>query len=112
MLYNRDSFRLVTLGIYQRLKAFFSKSADPRSVSEKKRSLYDVSSRGEAAPHTDFVSKTDVRRMFREFSRVKIDIRNFDDYFLLKGKIKIRRQTVLNSLGRIWGLDLYITAIK
>ena len=35
---------------------------------------------GEAAPHTDFVSRPEVRACSATFAHVRIDVRNFDDY--------------------------------
>lgn len=112
MLYNRDSFRRIALGLYRRLKDLWGKGMDFEQFSAKQRRLCDSSSQGEGAPHTDFVTRQEVRRLFRAFSDVRIHDRNFDDYFLFRKRIKIRRRTFMNTLGRRWGLDLYITAEK
>ena len=46
------------------------------------------------------------------FSRVKVDKRNFDSYVLIPRLLALRREWLLDNLGRIVGLDLYITAEK
>ncbi|HET8670251.1 MAG TPA: hypothetical protein VFM05_06355, partial [Candidatus Saccharimonadales bacterium] len=73
---------------------------------------YDTNVQGDAAPHTDYVSIIEVRRLFKSFSMVKVDIQNFDTYALFKGKVVIPREKLLNNIGRILGLDFYITAVK
>jgi SAM-dependent methyltransferase len=104
MLYNRHSLRQVA----QRLRAGLRR---PRGGLERRlRSLYDTNTEGEAAPHTDFVSRREARRLFREFARVRIDTRNFDAYSF--GRLRLPRQRLLGNLGRFVGLDLYIVADK
>jgi hypothetical protein len=71
------------------------------------RKLYDAHESGEPAPHTDFVSKAEARRLLRDFARVKIDVQNFDGF-----RWGIRREWFLSNLARVVGLDLYITADK
>ena len=69
--------------------------------------MYDADQEGHAAPHTDFVSKADVRRLFADFERVEIDVQNFDDY-----PFGLKRERFLGNLARVVGLDLYIVADK
>jgi ubiquinone/menaquinone biosynthesis C-methylase UbiE len=111
MLYNKHSFRLLVQVPLMRVLGIFSNMKRYKSINEKIRSLYDTSEDGSAAPHTDFVSAREVRRLFKRFSRVKIDIRNFDNYSI-GGKFLLKREWVLNNLARFLGLDLYIMAIK
>lgn len=111
MAYNKHSFRLLVQVPLMRVLGIFSNMKRYKDINEKIRSLYDTSQDGSAAPHTDFVSPLEVRRIFRRFSRVKIDIRNFDNYSI-GGKFLLKREWVLNNLARFLGLDLYITAIK
>ena len=61
---------------------------------------------GTAAPHVDYSSKGDVRRMFGGFQSVDIDVRNFDNTRF------IPRERLLGNVDRLLGLDLYITARK
>lgn len=70
---------------------------------------YDADSSGNAAPHTDFVSRRDVRRLFAGFRSTKIETRNFDA--IRRWRILIPRHRLLGTpLERWLGLDLYIVA--
>jgi SAM-dependent methyltransferase len=102
MLYNRSSFRRIALGLRNRLKGMSGREAEAAF-----RAMYDSNSGGEAAPHTDFVSRREVRELFRRFARVRIDSQNFDSY-----RYGIKREWFLGNLARVVGLDLYITADK
>jgi SAM-dependent methyltransferase len=111
MLYNRNSFRQfkqVTLPRWrERLKG-----RHKETEAEKIRALYDTSSTGTVAPHTDYVTPREVRRLFADFSRVQIDIQNFDAFYLPYRIMFVPREKCLNNIGRVLGLDLYITATK
>jgi ubiquinone/menaquinone biosynthesis C-methylase UbiE len=91
MLYNRHSFRLVL----QRLR---------RRTPEELRGAYDSNAAGEAAPHTDYVTRRQARALFGSFARVRIDARNFDNLPY------IPRRVLLGNVDRLLGLDLYIVA--
>ena len=99
MLYNRYSARqlqrVVIPGLLRRGQA-------PSTV----RGMYDTNAAGDAAPHTDYVSRRDVRRLFSDFSDVEIDARNFDPLPY------VPRRRLLGNVDRLLGLDLYITARK
>jgi glutaredoxin-related protein len=79
--------------------------------SEWIRSLYDTDSTGQAAPHTEYVSRRDVQRLFRRFTTLKVQARNFED-IIFRNRVIVPRSLLLNNLGRILGLDLYIVAKK
>ncbi len=101
MLYNRHSLRRARYAAVRALRGSRGVSLD-----DELRGVYDANDLG-AAPHTDFVSRGEVRRLFRDFARVEIDVQNFDGYaFVLK------REWFLNNLARVIGLDLYIVADK
>lgn len=102
MLYNRHSLRRTAYTARNRLRGM-----SKRESEDAFRKMYDADSAGEAAPHTDFVSRSDVRRLFARFSRVKIDVQNFDGF-----RFGIKREWFLNNVARVVGLDLYITADK
>jgi SAM-dependent methyltransferase len=74
---------------------------------ERMRAMYDADLEGVPAPHTDFVSKRDVKSLFRAFRRVRIDVQNFDDL-----PFGVRREWLLGNVARVLGLDLYIVADK
>jgi SAM-dependent methyltransferase len=112
MLYNRHSFRqlaqLRTRYVWEMLT-----DRRRRSFGEAVRARYDSNAAGDAAPHTDFVSRSDVRRhLFKRFSSVRIDVQNFDGYVLFRGRIVIPREKLLGNVARILGTDLYIVATK
>ena len=91
MLYNRHSFRL----LMQRIRG---------RTPEQLRGAYDSNAAGEAAPHTDYVTRRQVRELFADFARVRIDARNFDNLPY------IPRRRLLGNVDRVLGLDLYIVA--
>jgi SAM-dependent methyltransferase len=100
MLYNRHSLRRLRYAAGRTLRGRSGQSLD-----DELRGVYDAHDSGEAAPHTDFVSRAEVRRLFRDFARVEIDVQNFDGYALV-----LKREWFLGNLARVIGLDLYITA--
>ena len=80
--------------------------------AERVRALYDTNKQGEAAPHTDYISRSAVKRLFKNFAKVQIDQQNIDTYILFKGKVVLVGEKFLRDLGRVVGLDLYVTATK
>lgn len=112
MLYHRHSFRQLMDVPWVRIKYHLSSRSTHKNMREQVRALYDTNAKGEAAPHTDYVSRAQVRQLFKRFSRLQVDVQNFDPYSFWKGKIVIRREWLLNNLARVLGLDLYIVATK
>jgi SAM-dependent methyltransferase len=102
MLYYRYSLRRLAYGLLHRLR-----SGQGRSFDDEMRELYDAHAAGPGAPHTDFVSRGEVKRLFTQFSRVRIDVQNFDGF-----RFGIKRGWFLSNLARVAGLDLYIVADK
>jgi SAM-dependent methyltransferase len=112
MLYNRHSFRQTVFVRLMRIRDSL-RSRDKRDdLDMRVRALYDSVSTGEAAPFTEFVSRVEVKSLFRAFSHIHIDIQNFDDYIFAGGLISIQRKWFLSNLARLLGLDLYITVSK
>jgi SAM-dependent methyltransferase len=103
MLYNRHSLRLLT----QSARARISRRRDR---DEWLRGRYDANTAGDAAPHVEYVSRRQVREMFRDFDRVDIDVQNFDG--LRYGRVGVPRELFLNNIARVLGVDLYIVADK
>ena len=101
MLYNRYSWRQVMM----RVAAWWRPSSDE---AERLRAAYDANAKGESAPHTEYVSRRDIRQLLHRFHKIRIESRNMDP--MLKGRIS--RDALLNNLGRLVGLDLYIFATK
>jgi ubiquinone/menaquinone biosynthesis C-methylase UbiE len=100
MLYNRHSLRRIAYGARGLLRR-------EQDLDDEMRGLYDAHDSGEPAPHTDFVSKAEVRRLFQDFERVRIDVQNFDGY-----RFGLKREWFLSNVARVVGLDLYIVADK
>jgi SAM-dependent methyltransferase len=112
MLYNRYSFRALVSARLKYVKNLLTARCGRPGMQEFRRPVYDVNLRGEPAPHTDFVSRGDVRRIFRAFSKIRVESQNFEGYALFKGRVVVPRERVLSNLGRLLGLDLYIVATK
>lgn len=116
MLYHRDSFRrlvqLPALRFRNLLRRLDGKLREPSDWTTWVRAFYDKNAKGDAAPHTDYVSRSEVRTLFRRFRDVQIDSRNCDPIVLPGGRIIASREQLLDNLARIAGLDLYITACK
>ena len=77
-----------------------------RRSEDQVAAMYDTNRAGEAAPLVEYVSRRDVRRLFRAFSEVRIDVRNFDDTRFIK------RRWMLGTVDRLLGVDLYVTAVR
>jgi ubiquinone/menaquinone biosynthesis C-methylase UbiE len=103
MLYNAHSLRQIT----QRARARLQGREDADKWLD---AHYDANTAGEAAPHIDYASRGDVRRMFAEFANVRIDTQNFDDFS--GGRLSLPRTWFLNNVARVVGTDLYIVADK
>jgi SAM-dependent methyltransferase len=99
MLYNRHSARRLRAGLRARSAAAI-------------RGSYDRNAGGEPAPHTDFTSRREARRLFGAFSRVQINGENLDAP-TFRGRTVVSRERALRTpLPRLLGLDLYIVAQK
>jgi SAM-dependent methyltransferase len=103
MLYNKHSFRQLVQAPLVRLRARRAHR------DEAIRGMYDANQQGEAAPHTDYVSRRDVRRLFSAFESVEIAAENFD-HITIRGRLVVSRERLLPNVGRVLGLDLYIIA--
>ena len=106
MLYNRKSYRQFAMRLKARLSSL--RKMLPGDFETRLRANYDANAEGEPAPYTDYVSKKDVRRLFRSFSHLRIDVQNFDP--MLRGRIP--REALLNNVARVFGTDLYLVATK
>jgi ubiquinone/menaquinone biosynthesis C-methylase UbiE len=113
MIYNRFSARqwtrwpLKTVGAWVAERTFRSGTAS----SPEQRAAYDSDSDGTAAPETEFFSLSQLRRMLRRFRRVRLTKENFDNV-TFRGRRLIPRLSVLSTMGRVLGLDIYIEAEK
>jgi len=101
MVYNRFSLRQWKDFPWQTLAAAWR---NPKA-STAQRAAYDVDTQGRAAPETQFFSVRQLKAMMSRFSAVSCTKENCDDFIL-------ERKTLLPSLGRALGLDIYIRAAK
>lgn len=105
MLYYRHSVRQLV----QPFRALGSREWR-RAFTERVSGLYDQDREGGSAPHTEYVTRRHVGKLFGRFGSVEIEVRNFPEY-MVRGRT-IKRVWFLNNAARIIGLDLYITARK
>lgn len=99
MLYNAHSFRQLVL-------------ARRKHSAARVRAMYDTDTAGEAAPHTDFVSRRRARELFGAFSSISVECQNFEAVTptLAGREITIPRERLLGNVARLLGTDLYIHA--
>lgn len=75
------------------------------------RAAYDANAAGEAAPHTDWISIRSLRRYCGGFSSFAASIENIDNGRPFHNSAP-RRELLKTLYPRLFGLDLYATAIK
>ena len=102
MLYARHSFRRYAL-IAANLPAL--RRGGRAAVEREVRRTYDQTLAGEPAPVVEFCSRRRARAAFGAFGSVRIRRENFDNVKLLP------REWFLGAPARLFGVDLYITAI-
>lgn len=79
------------------------------NATAAERAAYDSGDGGEAAPLTEFLSASGLRRLLRDWSRVDIVRENIGSELFLKS---LPRDWLLQVLGPLCGLDLYCHAVK
>jgi SAM-dependent methyltransferase len=125
MVYNRYSYLQWGRWPVATLRAFLHERGLSRSageVTESQRAAYDLDSSGRSAAETVFLSRRQLTTMLARFSSVSFRKENSQDHFALKVPLPFRlkiyagivipRSWALSSVGRWWGLDLYIRATK
>ena len=108
MVYNGWSFRRLAHLARTGLRRLIARRAS--DADRDLRKAFDANTAGEAAPHTDFVSVRGARRLLAGFSTSRTELRNFDDYVVLRRVVP--RRWFMGSVDRVLGLDLYITAVR
>ena len=109
MVYNARSLRRL---LEAPLRGLVGRSRAAGGASPAERGRFDANESGEAAPHTDFVSVGEARRMFAGFSSVSVRKRNCDDLAIRALRLTIPRARLEESVGHFLGLDLYVTAVR
>ena len=114
MLYNKFSYRQWLRWpkpTFRGLANELGLSGSGPAANQQQRAAYDSDVTGSAAPETAFLSIRELRRMFEKYSRVSFHKENCDE-LTLRGRVVSQRKTLLPSLGKLWGLDIYIEAHK
>ena len=113
MVYNQLSYRQWLRWPVAALRAYCSPDVKPdsTSISVAQKAAYDPDLAGRGAPETIFLSSAQVRHMLSRFSRVQIAKENCL-HVTFRGRTLFPRWILLASLGRGFGLDLYIAASK
>lgn len=111
MLYNQRSVRQLWSANRLRLASLLGRGGQ-RSTSSEVRAWYDADTSGAAAPHTDFVTRNDVRHLMSTFDDIRIEAQNLMGLFVAGHRIATRERLIRSPLARLFGLDLYITATK
>ena len=110
MVYNALSYRQWIKWPRQTLRVLFAPAGAVRAT-EGQRAGYDVNTAGVAAPETEFVSRAQLRCMMWRFSDVELVLENCD-VLRHHRRTVIARASMLTSLGRLSGLDIYASARK
>ncbi|HEX6491509.1 MAG TPA: class I SAM-dependent methyltransferase [Gaiellaceae bacterium] len=109
MVYNRRSARRLLLGPLLSLRHRLVPGAP--SAEETLRYFYDGHADGGVAPHTDFVSVSELRGLLSGFRDVRIERRSIDRVPL--GPFELSRLQLMRlGLDRLVGLDLYAVAYR
>jgi ubiquinone/menaquinone biosynthesis C-methylase UbiE len=106
MVYNRRSLRRALAEPRQAL----ARRRDRAGADAALRARYDASASGDAAPHTDFVTASELRGLLHGFGTVRIERRNIDPVPLPLVGGRSRDALLRSGADRLVGLDLYAVA--
>jgi SAM-dependent methyltransferase len=114
MVYYAYSYRRFRIASIATLRTMIREALGFRGVvgasGDRERAAYDVSSGGDGAPHTDWISVKSLESYCREFSNFSSTIENIDQEVPFR---KTPRKALLQTRWPAWvGLDLYATATK
>jgi SAM-dependent methyltransferase len=109
MVYNQFSYRHWTRWPVKTARTLFARHAPEPAANAPvhQRKEYDANAKGEAAPGTVFFSVNRIKQVFGPFSSTELVKENNSNLLRF-----IPRQSLLNTLGRYAGLDIYIRAVK
>jgi ubiquinone/menaquinone biosynthesis C-methylase UbiE len=108
MVYNIFSFRNFVRSPLGTFRLLFSHDKARLIAGQKLRWMSDHDSTGVAAPTTEYLSKSALKRCLNEFSSVTIDKKNLDETPF----IPLRKHLIHTKLASKFGLDLYFSCIK
>jgi SAM-dependent methyltransferase len=107
MVYNAFSYRRWLQAPIALATQFFGGAGRAASSAQHARGTYDQDSLGRSAPETAFVSRSELRRMTKRFAQFRAELENAAVPFL-----DSLRPLACHTLGRVWGLDIYLTLTR
>jgi ubiquinone/menaquinone biosynthesis C-methylase UbiE len=116
MVYNKYSYRQwiqsPSLTFKRLVKEYFSLKSIDTETSESEKKAFDMNFLGEGAPETQFFSIKELNNiMMQDFNHISFEKEN-NDYITILRRINFKRETLLNNLGKIAGLDTYFQGKK
>lgn len=114
MVYNQFSYRQWArwpVATWRALLRDYGLGKNGDHANDDQRKAYDADAAGRSAPETEFFSRRRLRTMFGRFRSASFQKENCEP-IVGRGKIVAERETLLPYLGRWWGLDIYVRALK
>ncbi len=113
MVYSSFSYRRWRENFMDTIKFFFNNKNTIIEGSDYQKGLYDIDSSGKSPPATEFVSKTSLKNICKNFSSVSSSYENIMvthpwDLYSIITREKLHRTII----PKIFGIDLYFTAKK
>lgn len=108
MVYNKFSYRNWLRWPWTTARAALG---TPAPAPGDLRAAYDSNAMGEGAPETVFVSAAELAEMFSGYSKCTVAKRNWGGLGF-RGVVIIPRLPLLDLIGPLCGLDLYVSAVK
>ena len=112
MVYSASSYRQWWSSPKNTLRRLLSspKTYQKQTQSVRKmRAAYDTNLEGDAAPQTEFVTKSELKYLCRKFSKVSVDSENIGNEGFLSS---MSRPLACKIFGQFFGLDLYCSLQK
>jgi SAM-dependent methyltransferase len=114
MVYNAYSYRRFVQARRETLVYWLRERLGYRGVvaglSANHRYAYDSNSGGQAAPHTNWISRTSLRHLCRDFASFRAQLENIDQEKPFSDR---KREDLLNTAWPTYfGLDIYVRAVR
>ena len=114
MVYNAYSYRRFVEApldtLWYRLRELIGFRGVIDASRREQRASYDSNTRGDAAPHTDWISQRSLKYACRNFSSFVARSENITNEYIFKGRS--REQLLLTAWPQLFGLDIYAHAVK
>ena len=107
MVYNAFSYRRWLQVPRLLMRQVLRRNDSTADVSADARGSYDQDSQGRSAPETAFVCREDLRRMTTRYAAFHAELENAAVPYL-----DALRPIACLMLGRIWGLDIYLSLAR